>query len=185
MQGVSVAWQSRTQQEAPYLLCFVVQGDEPERSFKLGAALAYVANMRIFWLLTLGLGAPPGLCQALSFVHDRATVFSMGYKLGSTAATSIRYNSDMGKGDFCSSCNAAVAFQEGLAARTGIRMNAGHLVLAYMPPFQQAAFPVRILHGACNVHWSLHTCTIPQLCGDLGCDSVMFTLLYPALLGLW
>jgi hypothetical protein len=29
---------------------------DENRDFKIGAALAYIANMRIFWLLVLGLG---------------------------------------------------------------------------------------------------------------------------------
>ena len=35
-------------------------------------------------------------------------------------------------------------------AAAGIRSNAGHLVLAYMPPFQQAVFPVST--STCQCH---------------------------------
>ncbi|CAK0783481.1 hypothetical protein CVIRNUC_006680 [Coccomyxa viridis] len=63
--------------------CFIVQkaqanGGSGAQEFKLGEALAYMANMRTFWMITVGLG---------------------------------------------------------------IRMNAGHLVLGYMPPFQAIMFP--------------------------------------------
>ena len=48
------------------LLCLLEQVDKPERPFQLGPALAYLANMRVFWLLCLGLGA---CCLALPCTH--------------------------------------------------------------------------------------------------------------------
>ncbi|CAL5220605.1 g2646 [Coccomyxa viridis] len=57
---------------------FIVQAEEGKKEFRLREALSYLANMRTFWMITVGLG---------------------------------------------------------------IRMNAGHLILGYMPPFQAILFP--------------------------------------------
>ena len=55
----------------PIVCCDDIQADLPcaaqacgrsgsgEREFKLGEALAYIANMRTFWMITVGLGEPP------------------------------------------------------------------------------------------------------------------------------
>ena len=41
-------------------------------------------------------------------------------------------------------------------AAAGIRMNAGHLVLAYMPPYFDNLYPVSLLRGLTPVSWA-HT----------------------------